>query len=286
MSKKRTKEPEPHLEFGRRACPRSLALGRSDFPAKSHCWFYDAVRYLTSPMNKLVSAVKALDFPTIESLIRQPKWNAWSEPSGKNALHFLCGVEVNNSAEADISLRILKLLLKCGLDINSVHRIQEKNCDFFPATPLWYAYTRGRNEKLYKYLLKQGADPSHCWWAIAWYDDVAAAKLWQKHGAVIDINPTLDDLFLGSFQWKKMKFANWTLEQGANVNARGPGAMTALILAVKRKDEDAIRWLVENGADADIEDEKGTSARKIAETKGPRRLLDLLGFPNKLKTKK
>lgn len=103
-----------------------------------------------------------------------------------------------------------------------------------------------------------------------------AAELWLKYRAVIDDKPSLDDLFLGAFQWKKMTFAEWALSQGASVNARGPGSMTALMLAVKRKDEEAIRWLVSHGADRDIEDEKGMSARRLAETKGPQRLLNLL----------
>src|SRR5688500_7049509 len=133
-------------------------------------------------MNAYIKAVVGLDLPTVqEYLSKGPRWRDWAEPSGKNALHYLCGVGPSSDPEkAEASLRILKLLLKNGMDINSIHRIEEKNRNYFPATPLWYAYTRGRNEKLYKYLLKQGADPSHCWWAIAWYDDVAAGKLWLK----------------------------------------------------------------------------------------------------------
>lgn len=224
-------------------------------------------------MNKFITAIKNLDVDAVKEFVTAPKWRSWSEPSGKNALHYLCG---NSSGDGESSLAILKLLLKSGLDINSVHRVEDENCDFFPATPLWYAYTRGRNEKLYKYLLKNGADTSNCWWAIAWYDDVAAAKLWLKHGAVIDERPSLNDLFLGAFQWKKMTFAKWLLEQGADVNAREPGGMTALTLAVKRKDEDSIRWIVASGGDPDIQDEKGMTARKIAKQKGPKRILKLL----------
>ena len=224
-------------------------------------------------MNKFVTAIKDLDVAAVNELLKDPKWRTWSEPSGKNALHHLCAL--GPSRDSAKALSILKLLLKSGLDLNSVHRIEDKNCDF-PATPLWYAYTRGRNEKLYKYLLKQGADPRNCWWAMAWYDDAAAAKLWLRHGAVIDTKPSLDDLFLGSFQWKKFTFAKWLLGEGADVNARGPGGLTALMLAVKRKDEDAVKWLVKAGADPDLESEQGISARKIAEEKGPRRILSLL----------
>lgn len=227
-------------------------------------------------MNRFITAINELDTDAVKDFLAQSKWRNWSEPSGKNALHYLCSAGPTDTEKAQTSLTILKLLLKSGMGIDSVHRIEDKNCDFFPATPLWYAYTRGRNEKLYKYLLKNGADPSNCWWAIAWYDDVAAAKLWLKHGAKIDEKPSLNELFFGSFQWNKMTFAKWLLSEGADVNARGPGGSTALMLAVKRKDEDAMKWLFSRGADPDLKDEKGMSARQIAKTKGPKRILKLL----------
>ena len=229
-------------------------------------------------MNKLIEAIKSGDYVSVRKLIQtEPKWLRWSEPSGKNALHYLCGIPTSGDPvkEGEI-LNLSKLLLKGGVDINCVHRIEEKNCDHFPATPLWYAYTRGRNEKLYRYLLKHGADPGNCWWAIAWYDDVAAGKLWLKYGANIDEKPSLNDLFLGSFQWKKYAFAKWLLDQGADVNASGPGGLTALMLAVKRKDEDAVRLVLSRGADPDKQADDGTSARKIAETRGPKRILEML----------
>jgi len=229
-------------------------------------------------MNKYVEAIKDLDRETVEDMLeKEPKWLDWAEPTGKNALHYLCGLCVgDHAAKAQTSLDILKLLLKRGMDINSVHRIEEKGCDFFPATPLWYSYTRGRNEKLYKYLLKNGADLRHCWWAIAWYDDIAAAKLWLKHGAKIDEKPTLNELFLGSFGWKKFNFAYWLLEMGADVDVVDEKGNTALMVAVKRKDEENIIRLVKRGADADRKNTDGDSARRIAETKGPKRLLAML----------
>lgn len=228
-------------------------------------------------MNSYIKAIKALDRTAVEQMLSaKPDWLKWKEPTGKNALHYLCGMGPMNANAADEALAILKLLLKSGMDINSIHNIPDKNCDF-PATPLWYAYTRGRNENLYKYLLKKGADPSHCWWAIAWYDDVAAGKLWLKHGAQIHERPSLDDLFLGSFQWKKYRFAEWLLRLGADVNAAGPHGLIALMLAVKRKDEAGIKLLMRYGADAGRENDQGVSARKLAASKGPKRILNLLG---------
>jgi len=222
-------------------------------------------------MNKFITAVTTLDASAVKDLAEDPKWIGWSEPTGKNALHYLCGVPNLGDDKKESSLKILKLLLRSGIDMNCIHLIEDKNCGF-PATPLWYAYTRGRNEKLYKYLLKQGANPDHCWWAMSWFDDVDAGKLWLKHGAEID---EIDQLFVGTYGWKRYKFAEWLLDLGADVNAADEKGNTALMIAVKRKDEDAIRFLVGRGADPTAKNADGRSARDIAESKGPKRLLTL-----------
>src|ERR1700754_4456738 len=106
-------------------------------------------------MNKFIRAIKDLDLQQVESLLAKgPQWLQWREETGKNALHFLCGAEIVKQPQKEPeSLEILKLLLKNGMDINSVHLIPDPNCSF-PATPLWYAYTRGRNKTLYTYLLR------------------------------------------------------------------------------------------------------------------------------------
>jgi hypothetical protein len=94
-------------------------------------------------MNKLIRAVKYSDLTSIEEMLqRESKWIKWPEDNGKNALHYLCGLDISKDPrKAEISLQILKLLLKRGMNINSIHEIPE-GCGIFPATPLWYAYTR------------------------------------------------------------------------------------------------------------------------------------------------
>jgi ankyrin repeat protein len=241
---------------------------------------FDRIIYETLDMNKFVTAIKEIDLDAVKEMTaKDPKWLKWTDPKGRNALHFLCGVDVGDDKDkAESSLKILKCLLASGMDIDSIQQIPDPNCGYFSATPLWYAYTRGRNEKLYKYLLKQDANPENCMWAIAWYDDIDAAKLFIKHGAKLDgdSNPTLNDLFIGAFAWKKYKFAEWLLERGADINAADAEGKTALFMAVNRKDDAMVKELVKRGADPGKKDENGISARVLAEKKGPKRVLAAL----------
>jgi Ankyrin repeats (3 copies) len=230
-------------------------------------------------MNKYILAVKDLDLvSTTEILRKDPKWIGWAEPSGKNALHYLCGVEIAGKPQkAGVSLQILKLLLKGGMDINSIHRIKEGH-GFFPATPLWYAYTRGRNETLYKFLLAKGADPENCMFAIAWYDDVKAAALFKKHGAKITDSAGQDNPFLAAFAWKKFSVAEWFLKNGADVNVAEEKGNTALFYAVamKRKYEIAdIKLLLRYGADINKKNNEGVSPLERAKQDSRKSVLDL-----------
>lgn len=229
-------------------------------------------------MNKFIQAIRDIDAERVKQLIAgEPKWLSWSEDSGKNALHFLGTLEIGKFPEkANDSLEILKLLLSKGMDINSVHRIPDSNCDFFPATPLWYAYTRGRNELLYTWLLENGADPENCMYAIAWYDDVKAAALFKQYGARIDNIVGTDSPFLAAFTWRKFNAARWFLENGADVNFADATGNTALWYAVKRKyPDEQIKLLLQFGADADRENNEGVSPGKLAETNRQRKILSL-----------
>jgi ankyrin repeat protein len=228
-------------------------------------------------MNKFISAIKTLDITRVEEILqKEPKWLAWSEDTGKNALHYLCGVDVTNDAKKEAkSLEILLLLLKNGMDINSVHQIKD-NCDFFLARPLWYAYTRGRNKTLYTWLLNNGANPDNCMFAITWYNDTEAAALFKKHGADIDDNSIGETPFMGAFNWRRFDIAAWFLNNGADVNATDKHGNTALYYAVKKKyDNQQIELLLKHGADADKANNNGISPRMLAEQNRQRKILSL-----------
>jgi hypothetical protein len=227
-------------------------------------------------MNKFIQAVKYLDLTSIEEMLhRESKWIKWCEDGGKNALHYLCGLDISKDPrKVEISLQILKLLLKGGMDINSVHKIPD-DYGIFPATPLWYAYTRGRNEKLFTCLLKNGANPDHCMFAIAWNDDVKSANLFKKHGAKIHDEDGGDAPFLAAFMWKKLNMAEWFLKNGADVNFVDSEGTSALLYAVKRNYEiENVKLLLQFGADFNKEKD-GLSPKKLAELNGQKKNLNL-----------
>lgn len=229
-------------------------------------------------MNKFLTAVTTFNLAEVKAILKKkPDWIQWQEKDGKNALHYLCGVPLlKDRFKQELSLAVLKLLVQKGLDINSIQNINDKDC-LFPATPLWYAYTRGRNEKLYKWLLDAGADPEHCMFAIAWYDDVKAAALFRNHGASIEQGGETDSPFLAAFLWKRFYVAEWFLKNGADINGQDRNGNTALYYAVKRKFlPDKIQLLLKYDADIYSKNNEGISPYSLARQKGPKRILQLL----------
>ncbi|HEY4327053.1 MAG TPA: ankyrin repeat domain-containing protein [Mucilaginibacter sp.] len=162
------------------------------------------------------------------------------------------------------------------MNINSVHQIKD-GCGFFSATPLWYAYTRGRNKTLYTYLLANEVDPEHCMYAIAWYDDADSAELFKAHGASIDDGANGDTPFLAAFMWRKFQVSEWFLKNGVHVNAVDLKGNTALFYAIKRKyPVEYIEMLLRYGADCNQENKEGISPKKLAELNRQAKILKLL----------
>lgn len=227
-------------------------------------------------MIRFIQHIKDLNIDAVKAMIgKDPKWLTWAEDSGKNALHYLCGIEMaRQPAKASDSLHLLEFLLEQGMNINSVHQIKD-GCGFFPATPLWYAYARGRNELLYKYLLANGADPQHCMFAIAWNNDVEAASLFEYYGAIIE-DTSADTPFMAAYNWKRFAVAEWFLNNGADINFADKNGNTTLHHAVKRKYKlEQIKLLVRFGADFDKKNNEGISARMLAEQNNQTGILKL-----------
>ena len=230
-------------------------------------------------MNKLIRSIKALDIDAIKEIIASdPAWLTWAEPDGKNALHYLAAMNHRkNSEREEKSVSIMKLLLNRGMDINAVHHIPEERTTF-PATPLWYAYAKGRNDKLYRYLLAAGANPEHCMFAIVWNNDVTAATLFKKYGAETDPVPMSQSPLMAAIFWKRWEVAEWFLRNNADVNRADFEGNASLHHAVMRRyNSPVIAMLLKYGADPDQKNKQGESPRTLALRKKMRATLSLFG---------
>ena len=143
----------------------------------------------------------------------------------------------------------------------------------FPATALWYALAWGRNRPLASFLLKSGADPDHCMFALAYADDLASAKILRRHGAGIEEMFGGETPLIHAIRHRRARFAAWLLKEGANANTRDRRGMSALHHAVRRRLPDAIlKKLLEAGADTNAVATDGTSVAQLA-TRAQRALL-------------
>jgi catechol 2,3-dioxygenase-like lactoylglutathione lyase family enzyme len=233
---------------------------------------------LVMPNNQFIHAIRALDVEAMKHLIeKEPKWLTWQEKDGRNGLHFLCSLYVNDRpGKGEASLQLLKLLVSKGMDIHSICHIPEKD-GTFPGTPLWFAYAKGKNKKLYPWLLENGARPDNCMFAIAWQNDVQAAALFKKYGAAITDKEGNHTPFVAAVMWKKLAVAQWFLENGAEVNTTDEHGNTALFYAVSKKYSlDFIELLLRHGANAHQQNKEGVSPMRVAEQNKQKRLLSLL----------
>ncbi|OOQ60659.1 ankyrin repeat domain-containing protein [Mucilaginibacter pedocola] len=222
-------------------------------------------------MNKFITAIKSLDIAAIEQLLaKHPELVHWQEDDGKNALHYLCGVVIAKHLGKEVlSLQMLKLFIDKGMAIDAVHQIKD-GCGSFPARPVWYAYTRGRNKTLYSWLLQNGANPQNCMFAIVWYDDAEAAVLFKQHGADIDDSSIGVTPLLSAVGWKRFVVTEWLLQNGANVNAADSKGNTSLHIAVKQKYPlEFIKLLLQHGADSSLQNNEGASPKSMAARQRP-----------------
>ncbi|WOK04719.1 ankyrin repeat domain-containing protein [Imperialibacter roseus] len=232
---------------------------------------------LVMPNNQFIHAIRALDVEAVKQLIeKEPEWLTWQEKDGRNGLHFLSSLYVSDRPGKDeASLQLMKLLVSKGMDIHSICYIPEKD-SAFPGTPLWFAYAKGKNKKLYTRLLEKGANPDNCMFAIAWQNDAEAAALFKKYGAALTDKEGKHTPFVAAVMWKKLAVAKWFLENGADVNTTDEHGNTALFYAVKKRyPQKFVETLLKYGADAHIENNEGLSAFKLAEEEKIMKLLKL-----------
>ncbi len=212
---------------------------------------------------KLLTLVKAFSAKEIEAgLAATPELLDFTDTRGRNWLHLCAAVDVSrkNAPDAKNSIRLAKLLLKLGLDINKPAFVEGKWC----ATPLWFAVAQGRNLPLARYLLSSGSTPEHCLWAAAYFEDLKMLSLLINARAPLEAVAESETPLLHAVKNGKFKAAKFLLDNGADPDYQDASGMTALHYMLKKgTDKIHFEMFVRHRAHGHIRDQQGRSAAEI-----------------------
>ncbi|HTE39419.1 MAG TPA: ankyrin repeat domain-containing protein [Steroidobacteraceae bacterium] len=222
---------------------------------------------------KFLEAIESWDADAVAAALRErPDFVSILDKTHRTPLHLCARITPTKTKKSPAAIATAKALIKAGADVNAVQPIPDDG-EIFPATALWYSLAHGRNRLLASFLLKNEAEPNHCMFALVYADDLASAKLVRRYGSRID------DVFAGetpliyAVRHSRAAFAKWLLTEGANANLRDRRGFTALHHAVRRRlSDDTLRALVKAGADPKSISDDGTAIAKLA-TRSQRALL-------------
>ena len=204
----------------------------------------------------------------------RPDFVAARDDRERTPLHVCARREVKNATDAKAALATAKALVAAGADVNAVHEIPDDG-ELFPATALWQALVWGRNRPLGAYLLSRGSDPNHCLFGLVWHDDLVSAKLVRRYGAQVDELGHGETPLIYAVRHQRVRFAEWLLRQGSDVNVRDRRGFAALHHAVrKRFPSSTLRLLARRGADVHAIADNGATVGSLA-TRAQRRLLGI-----------
>ncbi len=208
----------------------------------------------------------------------RPDFVSLVDDRGRTALHVCARPEARSATEQAAALATAKALVEGGADVNAVQPIPDGQ-EVFPAMPLWYAVTFGKNRPLATFLLKRKADPNHCLFAMVYADDLASAKLLRRYGARLDDRFDDETPLIYAARHSRAKFMEWLLREGADASIGDRRGLTALHHAVRRRLPDAtLRALLRHGADPHAVSATGVAVADLA-TRAQKRLLGVASGP-------
>jgi len=230
---------------------------------------------------QLIEAVRTWDAKQVADTLRErPEFVSLLDDAGRTLLHHCARRPISNENSRAASIATANVLLKTGVPIDAVAPIKDDG-EVFPATALWYALAWGRNRPLASFLLKAGADPNHCMFALVYADDLASAKLVRRYGAEVDEIFGGETPLIYAMRHQRARFAEWLLKEGVNPNARDRRGLSAMHHAVRRRlPESTLKALLKAGADTGAVATDGTTVAQLA-TRAQRAALRIDVAPTK-----
>jgi ankyrin repeat protein len=181
----------------------------------------------------LFKAALAWDASELAAILKAaPELARATDPRGRTALHLACTVKPGKLAlgEAD-GTKTAAAALEGGCELEAI-AFQEGD---WKANAVWFAYSRGENLALFKWLLKKGGDPSQSTWACVWRDDDAALRELLKYKPRLDWLAEGETPIFWAARLQRLKTLDLLIKAGANPNIRDVKGRTAVEIARARK---------------------------------------------------
>lgn len=187
-------------------------------------------------VTRFFSAARQWDVDIIlAALSVHPEFALATDRQGRTALHLTATTDVRRARRpVSASVAVARALLAHGADIDAVHPIRDGR-DVFPGRALWHAVARGGNRALARFLLRRGANPDYCYWAVVWSDDVATAKLLVERKADVNLRFHGETALLYATRLRRTRMMRWLLEHGADVNLADSDGRSPLFHAIQRR---------------------------------------------------
>jgi hypothetical protein len=201
-------------------------------------------------VTRFFSAARQWDVETVQAaLSAHPEFVGATDRQGRTALHLTATADARRARRpVSASVAVARALLAHGADINAVHPIRDAG-DVFPGRALWHAVARGGNRALARFLLRQGANPDFCYWAVVWSDDVATARLLGERAADVNLRFHGESPLLYATRLRRTRMMRWLLDHGADVNLADSEGRSPLHHAIQRRHPlPELRLLIDAGA--------------------------------------
>jgi ankyrin repeat protein len=227
---------------------------------------------------RFLDAARRWDAAVVEEALRvHPELATVTDRSGRTALHLCAGASAGKTRRPpSASVATARALLSAGAALDAVQEIPDDG-ELFPAHPLWHAIARGNNRTLARFLLREGANPDYCLWAVVWSDDVVFAKLLHQHGANLDLTFHSETPLLYATRLRRTRMTRWLLRHGADPNIGDAEGRTPLAHAVRRRYPAAeIEELLRHGADPRVSARDGSTPISLASRTHANGMADLL----------
>ena len=217
-----------------------------------------------------------------EILTRRPELRDLRSDQGFDLLQVCCRrCTEGNPAAAAQQLRMAKWLVEIGFDPHALHTTapgEDGEEEPSQVSLAWFAVAKARNDRLARYFLGLGAEPSALY-AAAWWGNADIIADLVRHGADPNARMGATPLHMAvavaqrgahgraEVLERRLQVAAELLRLGADPNVAASDGETPLHTAIRKEYPAVFRLLVRYGADPDLPGKDGRSVRQIAARK-------------------